>query len=320
MRYSDWGERSPRWAGIRSETVDITNSSVHLLRADRGPDAPPDAPSHLLIHPMAAGAIMWLDVIRPLTAHGPVIAPDLPGSLFGHTSSPHWRAARAEPSARFLRALLTALDPGPVVVHGWSMGGLVAVHLADIAPGLVSRLNLVNPALPGPLTTAQKLGWRTVGQAAFATAEPIMRGLVRTWGRRMIDYNMTFLTDPEKLREQAVRTGGGDLSRLSEDNVTLWGDRLRELRTEPRKMSNAVTAFSSATSAMFINRHSTLAAIDRVAAPTRLLWGDEDPMITRAVIDFITDRRPDWDLNDFHGAGHLLPLELPDAYADASGR
>jgi pimeloyl-ACP methyl ester carboxylesterase len=269
---------------------------------------------------MAVGAIMWLDVIRPLTAHGPVIAPDLPGSLFGHTSSPHWRASRAEPSARFLRALLTALDPVPVVVHGWSMGGLVAVHLADIAPDLVSRLVLVNPALPGPLTTTQELRWRTVGHAAFATAEPIARGLVRTWGRRMIDYKLTFLTDPEKLREQTVRTAGGDPSRLSGDTVSLWAARLRELRSEPQKMSNAATAFVSATAAMFSNRRPTLDAIDRVPAPTRLLWGEEDPLITREVIDFIIGRRPDWELDVFQGAGHLLPLELPDDYADASSR
>jgi len=66
---------------------------LHFLTADA---ARPEAPAHLLIHGMAGSATNWLDTIRPLTAHGRVIAPDLPGTLAGHTASPHRSAARAE--------------------------------------------------------------------------------------------------------------------------------------------------------------------------------------------------------------------------------
>ena len=31
MEYREWGERSPRWAGIRSETITVCGSSVHFL-------------------------------------------------------------------------------------------------------------------------------------------------------------------------------------------------------------------------------------------------------------------------------------------------
>jgi pimeloyl-ACP methyl ester carboxylesterase len=77
MECSDWGERSPRWAGIRSQTAEVCGSSVHFLTADA---ARPEAPAHLLVHGMAGSATNWLDTIRPLTAHGRVIAPDLPGT------------------------------------------------------------------------------------------------------------------------------------------------------------------------------------------------------------------------------------------------
>ena len=56
VHYEDWGTRSVRWAGIRSERADVHGTDVHLLRADAGRQAPDDAPVHLLIHPMAAGA------------------------------------------------------------------------------------------------------------------------------------------------------------------------------------------------------------------------------------------------------------------------
>jgi hypothetical protein len=34
MHDEDWGQRSPRWAGIRSEVVAVQGMNVHLLRAD----------------------------------------------------------------------------------------------------------------------------------------------------------------------------------------------------------------------------------------------------------------------------------------------
>ncbi|GLW06949.1 hypothetical protein Misp01_20790 [Microtetraspora sp. NBRC 13810] len=100
MRYADWGERSPRWAGIRSQEIDVSGTKVHYLSAGKGQGGL----THLLIHPMAGSASMWTDTIAELSAHGPVIAPDLPGSVFGHTDSPHPRASKAELGARFLRA------------------------------------------------------------------------------------------------------------------------------------------------------------------------------------------------------------------------
>lgn len=109
VQYSDWGVRSPRWAGIGSETVDVDGTSVHYLRAEAGVDVPAEAPTHLLVHPMAVGGTFMLDLIRPLTAFGPVVAPDLPGSIFGHTVTPRPGAARVESNARFLQALTSAL-------------------------------------------------------------------------------------------------------------------------------------------------------------------------------------------------------------------
>src|SRR5262249_9188590 len=140
MECSDWGERSPRWAGIRSETAEVCGSSVHFLTADA---ARPEAPTHLPIHGMTGRAPNGLDTIEPLTTSGRVIAPDMPGTLTGHTSSPHRSAARAEINARFLRAFTATLGLRDVVAHGWSMGGLVALLFADLAPERVGGLRPV---------------------------------------------------------------------------------------------------------------------------------------------------------------------------------
>jgi pimeloyl-ACP methyl ester carboxylesterase len=76
-------------------------------------------------------------VINPLTALGPVIAPDLPGAVLGETEAPISRAGKAEPSARFVRALTPALRLDRLVLHGWSMGGLVALLFAADSPARV---------------------------------------------------------------------------------------------------------------------------------------------------------------------------------------
>jgi pimeloyl-ACP methyl ester carboxylesterase len=320
MRYPDWGVRSPRWRGIRSETIDVAGTSVHFLRADAAPGTPADAPVQLLVHGMAASGTLWLDVMRPLTRYGPVIAPDLPGTLAGHTGTPCPEAARAEPNARFLRAFTTALGLDRVMVHGWSMGGLVALLFAATAPDGVAALVLVNPSLPRPLTAVQKLGWQTLGRLSLAAGPALARGLVRLYGHRLIDLKLRYLTDPDRFSASMEKLAGGDPSRFSPDYIALSTDQMRELRSRPRQLANAVTAFASAMSAMYVRQRRALAAIDQVTAPVLLLWGDQDPLIDQPVIDGLVARRPDWDLHVFASAGHLAPLELPDAYVRLVGK
>jgi len=307
MKCSDWGERSPRWAGIRSQTVEVCGSSVHFLTADA---TRPDAPTHLLIHSTLGSATNWLDTIRPLTACGRVIAPDLPSTLAGHTASPHRSAARAEINARFLRAFTATLGLRDVVAHGWSMGGLVALLFAGLAPERVGGLVLVAPALPGPLSAAQALGWQTLGRLTVSAVPPVLRGLLRLTGRRLLEW---------KKRRYDLATYGGDPSRLSHDITALWAEELDEMRARPDRLPDAVAAFASAVSAMYVNRRPVREAIGRVAVPALLLWGDQDPLIGRPVIDDLTARRPDWSLRVFESVGHLLPVEVASACADVIG-
>src|SRR5215813_12625736 len=155
MECSDWGERSPRWAGIRSQTAEVCGSSVHFLTADA---TWPGAPTHLLIHSTLGSATNWLDTIRPLTACGRVIAPDLPGTL----PRPH----RLAPPQRRARADQRPVPPG---FHGHARApGRRRARLVDGRPGGAAvrrprtrarrRARARGPALPGPLSAAQELG------------------------------------------------------------------------------------------------------------------------------------------------------------------
>lgn len=311
MRYAEWGTRSVRWAGIRSECLDVRGTRVHLLRADARPQASADAPVQLLIHPMAAGATCWLDTIEPLTALGPVIAPDLPGAVLGLTRSPHRAAVKAGPAAEFLNELIVALDLRDIVVHGWSFGGLVAVLLAARHPGRIARVVLVAPTLPAPMSRGQRLGWRTWGAGLVVAAPVVARTLLPLAGPALIGM---------KLRLLASRADSTGLGRVSPELRRLLAEQLGELRAQPGRLGDGVTAFAAAVRAMYISRAPVQAAVDQVAMPTMLAWAEDDQFIEQAVIDATAARRPDWHRHVFPSGGHLLPMESPATYVAAVSR
>jgi hypothetical protein len=69
----------------------------------------------------------------------------------------------------------------------------------------------------------------------------------------------------------------------------------------------AATAFASILSSILVDQPATWSAIDRIVAPVLVLWGDQDPLVERSLLDAVLGRRPDWDLHVFEGAGHGAP-------------
>lgn len=319
MQYEDWGERCPRWRGIRSETLEVDGSRVHLLRADPGPGARHDAPTQLLVHGAAGSGTVWLDAITPLASYGPVIAPDLPGSIFGETTTSRARQARLAASVAFLDRLTATLGLDRVTLHGLSMGGMTGLLFAAEHHGRVERLVLLNPLLPPPMRGLEWFGWQTLGRLVLTVGPAVTRALVRLWGRRLLDAKLRYLTDPEKLAE-AWGAVGGDMTRAAPESLALAVEQMREVRSHPARLGYAVTALASAASSAFVSRRRMLAAIDQVAVPVLLVWGDQDRLVVRSIIDHARQRRPDWTLHVLESAGHNAPLELPDAYVDAVGR
>jgi pimeloyl-ACP methyl ester carboxylesterase len=191
------------------------------------------------------------------------------------------------------------------------MGGLVALLFTGLAPERAGGLVLVAPALPGPLSAAQALGWQTLGRLTVSAGPPVLRGLVRLAGRRLLELKTRRHATPEALSADDLAYLGGDPSRLSHDITALWAEELDWIRAQPDRLPDAVTAFASAVSAMYVNRRPVREAIDRVAVPALLLWGDQDPLIGRPVIDNLIAQQPDWDLRTFESVGHLLRLRSP---------
>lgn len=300
----DWGQRDPRWAGVRSEVVALAVAGedpveVHLLRAGTG--HPDGAVPTLLVHGLGGSATNWLDVMAALGEHGPVVAVDLPG--FGRTEPHHPRAARIEPQARFLERLLDRLGWDHAVVHGNSMGGLLSILLAARAPQRVARLVLTAPALPPPRHPA------ALSPAAATRFAPFV-----SWRLGSLVLERVYARSPaEQIRRGTMELvlGGVDdvrpaMQQVQLENVALGRDAGWRAPAFARAAADLV-----ATLGLPAAVHD---AVDAVVAPTLLVWGEQDQLVARRTMDAVVRRRPDWVRVDLDGVGHAPMLEAPDRW------
>jgi 3-oxoadipate enol-lactonase len=126
--------------------VDLPGRGATFVR--EGGDAA--APTVLLVHGwFASGGLNWSSSFAPLGERFRVVAPDLRGHGRGIRSR---RRFTLEDCADDLAVLIEELGCGPVVVVGYSMGGLVAQLLWRRHPELVAGLVLCSTTrmfLPG---------------------------------------------------------------------------------------------------------------------------------------------------------------------------
>jgi pimeloyl-ACP methyl ester carboxylesterase len=123
--------------------VQAEGQKLRMAYRDTSPDAPPNAPTVVLLHGKNFSGLYWEPTMRELSGSGyRVIAPDQIG--FGASSKPdvhysfHWLA---QVSAQ----LLDSLSVRRAVVVGHSMGGMLAVRFALLYPDRVQKLVLEDP-------------------------------------------------------------------------------------------------------------------------------------------------------------------------------
>jgi pimeloyl-ACP methyl ester carboxylesterase len=297
----DWSERCARWKDVRTEWLEVDGVRVHLLRAD----GPSHGSPQLLLHGLGGCATNWIEVIGDLARHGPVVAPDLPG--FGRTEPLEPGRAGVPDLAGFLVRLLDELGWQQATVHGNSMGGLLAIHLASLASGRVSRLVLTAPALPTPRSALHRISSSTL--ARFAPF--VLPGLGRPALRLLSALS------PERYWQQTARYLHGDPDRVPveasevglEDVVFGRGTRWR---------TPAFVAAAESLVRALLAPGELLRLIDAAELPVLVIWGEADRLVCRAVIDHVAERRPDWDLAVLPSVGHVPMLEAPQEFVETA--
>ena len=301
---TDWAARAERWGGIRSDTVTVKGHEAAVLVAEEHAEGTPQ----LLIHGLGGSSWNWVEVVRGLAVHGPVVAVDLPG--FGATTVPRGGSARVPANAAFVAAMVRAMGWDRVTLYGNSMGGVIATLVAAANRDLVDRLVLVDPALPAPRSQQLRPQGRSQARVALAGLPYIGSLAVRAGFR---------YRSAERMVDDTIAGVYADPMAVLPEIRELFLERIAEARTMPWRLT-ALSQAAESLIALIVASRPLFRAVEAITAPTLLIWGDQDRLITRAVIDGLLKRRPDWDLEVVPSSGHAPMLESPDAFLDAVAR
>ena len=247
--------------------------SVELLRTGTGEPL-------LYLHGLADVHANWApaeptELVRALAAQRDVIAPALPGYQGSDALD---AGADVEDHAFHLVDVLDALELDAVDVMGCSFGGWIGAELALRQPARVRRLVLVDP-----------LGLHVRGEPGalfFGAAAP--RG-VGGFG----EVRSVLFADPDSPIALSALPDDPD-----HDHMLRW-------------FTGLTGAAQVGWTAPQLCNPKLGARLGRIAAPTLLLWGEQDQIAPLAHGERWRDGLSDARLEKVAGAGHCAHLEQP---------
>jgi 3-oxoadipate enol-lactonase len=224
----------------------------------------PDAPPLLLIHGLAVHGGMWQGIRTSLEPHFDLVVPDVRGHGFSSAPGGRWSV---EAMADDFVSVLDRLGIDKVSVAGYSMGGFVALALAQQHPNRVERLGLLCAA-PRHDARRTRAGLLALG-AAFSVLPP----------RSFLPITRGLMAGPGLPQ---------DLGRVLE---WLLGYNSR------RGLVGSTAA---------LRRADLRGGLDRIAAPTLIVTAGTDVAVTERDWRVLIDAMPRAEHVHFDQAGHGL--------------
>jgi pimeloyl-ACP methyl ester carboxylesterase len=254
---------------------------------------PGDRGDHRRLAPLLAGA-------------ADVVVPDLRG--FGesdkHPADPG-EAYSAAAQARSVLGLMDELGLDAAVLAGYDVGSRVSRTVAAAAPERVRAL-VLSPPMPGAgervLTAdAQREFWYQ-GFHRLGLAEALVDG------------------DPARVRAY-LRHFWSHWSADGWEPPADELDRLVAAYSAPGAFAASINWYRAGAGAIARSLAETAPANEeRIAPPTLVVWGDQEPLFPLEWADRIGEFFADATLEVLPGIGHFTPLEAPDAVADGVRR
>lgn len=249
----------------------------------------------LLVHGLGGSIVNW-DAIGPrLAKHGHVAAIDLPG--FGLSPpGPDWSL---ETHARAVVDAIEHFGP-PAVLIGNSMGGLISEMVAAGQPELVTALVLIAPAtrprLPDPNIT-----W-PVARRALIGSTP---GIGPIYARRLI----TSMSSRDLVNEWLERITHKP-GRVPLEMVEALVDQAERRRSFPWSV-HAMPKTAQSIRRIFVKRSRFVSMIRDIEAPTLVVQGVADPMVSPRSVEWLCSLRADWTLVQMEDTGHTPQIDAP---------
>jgi pimeloyl-ACP methyl ester carboxylesterase len=223
-------------------------------------------PSLVLLHGVGLDHTMWAPVTARLQEHFEVLAPDLPG----HGGGPP--VPDGVTLADLAEAVAGSVPPGSHLV-GFSLGALVAQHLARHRPDLVATLTSVSSVCRR--TEAE----RAAVLSRLATAAADFPASVAASLQRWFEGTAV---DPELVR-----------------------------RTEATLLANDVPSYLNCYRVFATADAEIAPELPRITVPALAVTGEEDPGSTPEMTHRLAAAIPDCRAVVVPGARHMLPVQRP---------
>ncbi|MFJ1899126.1 alpha/beta fold hydrolase [Streptomyces sp. NPDC088115] len=277
----------------------VTLAGLTLNVRSRPPERTGLAPA-LYVHGLGGSSQNWSALMPLLQDVVDGEALDLPG--FGDSPPPDDGNYSVTGHARAVIRFLDAAERGPVHLFGNSLGGAVATRVAAVRPDLVRTLTLISPALPEI----------RVQLSAAPTALLAVPGVVSLFSRMSRDWTAEERTrgvmalcygDPARVSEEGFRAAVAEMERRLELPY-FWDAMARSAR-------GIVDAYTLG------GQHGLWRQAERVLAPTQLVYGGRDRLVSYRMARRASAAFRDSRLLTLPDAGHVAMMEYPETVAQA---
>ncbi len=258
----------------------------------------------LFVHGLGGASTNWTDLAGLLRARLDAEAIDLPGH---GRSGPAPDGDYSQPAlARTVVGYLEQSGRGPVHLVGNSMGGAVALRVASERPDLVRTLTLISPAVPD-VRRLRAHPLKHDPRVALMIVPGLGESVLRRLGRVAIEARVKATLDlcfadvsryPDTRLDQDVAEARARLGKP-------WADQafLRSMRGLAR--------------VQFLQAGKTWAAMSSITAPTLVLWGDADQLVSADLAGFVAAAVPESRQLVLENVGHTAMMEDPRTTARA---
>jgi pimeloyl-ACP methyl ester carboxylesterase len=277
---------------------EVTAGGVTLhVRETPGPDGTPA----VYVHGLGGSATNWTDLAALLGTRAAGTAVDLPG--FGRSRPPAGFDFTPAAHADALLCFLAGRNE-PVHLLGNSLGGVVALTVAARRPELVRTLTLVSPAMPDRRPDPRRMADVRLGLA-----------LVPGWIGERARAGLAAVA-PRTRAEQVIRVCFGDPSVVPEHRIVEAAEEI-ELRNGLAWARDAGERTARAMVLSWWWGGSPWAVAARVQAPTLVVWGERDRLVSPRLAARTAATIPRARLLMLPGVGHVAQMEAPETVARA---
>lgn len=287
-------------AGERLDSVTLPGLTLSVRSR---PSVREGLPSALYVHGLGGSSQNWSALMPLLEDVVDCAALDLPG--FGDSPPPDDGDYSVTGHARAVIRYLDSRDSrehGPVHLIANSLGGAVTTRVAAVRPDLVRTLTLISPALPE--LRVQRTAVPT-GLLAVPGVAALFTRLTKDWTaeQRVSGVMALCYGDPGRVSPEGYSAAVREMERRLALPY-MWDAMARSAR-------GIVNAYTLG------GQHGLWRQAERVLAPTLLVYGGKDLLVSYRMARKAAAAFRDSRLLTLPDAGHVAMMEYPDTVATA---